>query len=148
MERPDSQIKASKGPAVSMLCCWMIRAFHRLGKTLCRTWQAGLFPVRYAEQTLSMNRAQSPWDGPRGDQFHVHLQVLGSFKLQSTQQAAPHRGLLALASARPVRKLYCSREKEVLENKPVVERTVRFRNLTSPRPGTRVCKSIGCAVST
>lgn len=60
MVRPDSQIKASKGPAVSMLCCWMIRAFHRLGKTLCRTWQAGLFPVWYAEQTLSMNWAQPP----------------------------------------------------------------------------------------
>lgn len=60
MVRPDSQIKASKGPAVSMLCCWMIPAFHRLGKTLCRTWQASLFPVRYAEQTLNMNWPQPP----------------------------------------------------------------------------------------
>lgn len=56
---PDSQIKASKGPAVSMLCCWMIRAFHGLGKTLCRTWQASLFPVQYAEQPLSMDWAQT-----------------------------------------------------------------------------------------
>lgn len=60
MVRPDSQIKASKRPAVSTLGCWMIRAFHRLGKTLWTTWQAGLFPVRYAEQTLSMNQAHPP----------------------------------------------------------------------------------------
>ena len=60
MVRPDSQIKASKRPAVSTLSCWMIRAFHRLGKTLWTTWQAGLLPVRYAEQTLSMNQAHPP----------------------------------------------------------------------------------------
>lgn len=60
MVRPDSQIKASRGPAVSTLGCWMIRAFHRLGKTLWTTWQASLFPVWYAEQTLSMNQAQPP----------------------------------------------------------------------------------------
>lgn len=60
MVRPDSQIKASKGPAVSMLCCWMIRAFFTGLEKLCRTRQAGLFPVRYTEQTLSTNWAQPP----------------------------------------------------------------------------------------
>lgn len=132
MERPDSQIKASKGPAVSMVCCWMIRAFHRLGKTLCRTWQASLFPVRYAEQTRSVNWARSPRDGRRGDRFHGYLRVRGSFPLQSTQRAAPCRGL---ASARPAQELYRSREKVVLENKPVLKKTVRFPSLTRPRPG-------------
>lgn len=115
---PDSQIKASKGPAVSMLCCWVIRAFHRLGKTLHRTWQAGLFPVWYAEQTLSMNQAVS-WDGQRSDL--VYLQVLGSFKLQSTQQAASQRGF-CLGSARPMQKLYHLQEQVVLQNKPVPKR--------------------------
>ena len=118
MERPDSQIKASKGPAVSMLYCWMIRAFHRLGKTLCRTWQAGLFPVRDAEQTLSMNRAQSPRDGQRGDRTPCATASTG----QPQTPICPPQGL-ALASARPVQEeLYCSGEQVALENKPVLKR--------------------------
>lgn len=50
MVRPDSQIKASGGPggpAVRRLDCYMLRAFHRLGKALPGTWQAGLFPELY-----------------------------------------------------------------------------------------------------
>lgn len=85
---PDSQIKASKGPAVSMLGCWMIRAFHRLGKALHRTWQAGLFPVWYAEQTLNMSEAQPPGAAREATNSMCIWEYWERFKRQPTPQAA------------------------------------------------------------
>lgn len=41
----------------------MLRAFHRLGKALPGTWQAGLFPSCIAEQTLNRNGVSSGNDG-------------------------------------------------------------------------------------
>lgn len=84
MVRPDSQIKASRGPAASMLGCWMIRAFHRLGKTLRGTWQADLFPVRYAEQT-EQERGPPPPPVPGESERRPIPYAFANFKLQSTQ---------------------------------------------------------------
>lgn len=118
---PDSQIKASKGPAVSMLCCWMIRAFHRLGKTLCRNWQTSLFPVRYGEQPLSMD-----WAWPPGTAREATNSMCICKYWTTSNPNLLHKLLLrdglVLASARPVQKLYHSWEQVVLENKPVLKR--------------------------
>ena len=146
MVRPDSQIKASKGPAVSMLCCWMIPAFHRLGKTLCRTWQASLFPVRCAEQTLSKNQAQ-----PLG----MDRKATNS-KCICKNRAASNSSLL---NKPPLgRSLLWGRHKICAKPCPLPgaggsrkqtwsKKTARFPYLIIPRPGARMYKSTGCAAS-
>ena len=121
MVQPDSQIKASKGPAVSMLCCWTIRAFHRLGKMLCRTWQAGLFPVRYAEQTLSMNQAQPP--GMAREATHsMCICKYWAASNSSLLNKLPLGKSLPWAGARAMQNLAHSQEQVVLENEPVLKR--------------------------
>lgn len=121
MVRPDSQIKASKGPAVRFVLLDDSCFLHRLGKTLCRTRQAGLFPVRYAEQTLSMNWAKPPGMAGVATSSMCICEYWATANSSLLNKLLLERGL-----PWPVhdlcKKLYHSREQVVLENKPVLKR--------------------------
>ena len=144
---PDSQIKASKGPAVSMFCCWMIWAFHRLGKTLCRTWQTGLFPVQYAEQTPSVNWAQPP-KMARGAPNFMCLSEYWATLSPNLLNKLPLREELALAaSARPVQKALPTLGAGGSWKQSCSKKRLRFLHLINPQPGAQVYKPTVCVDS-